>query len=137
MEMKHVPIIRYLVVDKGMSISAERNVTVDTITQTLTLVLQLVPHNIHEQQSPGETGDPEIAFSSGNQSNIRALSESPISHPNPQPISLIPPPEVSAQHLEAIYGCGGFVDDEPSADDMVSLSFPAVDCAFNSLIFWC
>lgn len=129
MEKKHVPVIRYLVVDKGMSISAERNVTVDTITQTLHLVLQMLPDNIDEQQSNDyvtsvvveDANNHEIALISLNQQAGEALPDSSLSQSLPQPQSPIPPPDVAAQHLEAIYGRGGFDDDESSGDDMVSL----------------
>ena len=122
MEMKNIPIIRYLVVDKGMSIAAERNVTVDTITQTLTMVLQLLPQNLTGGQSTLDVPRSSSTLDNSVLMNSDVVGEMDVNVVSPQAltVAISPVPHSSGfTQFETIYGHGDF-DDDANDDDMVS-----------------
>ena len=56
LENRNVGIIRYLVVEKGIQLSGEKDITMDTLCRNLELVLRLMP----EDAATGNSTDPSI-----------------------------------------------------------------------------
>jgi hypothetical protein len=58
LENRNVGIVRYLIVDKGIQLSGEKDITMDTLCRNLELVLRLLPEdaatgNTNEHMIPG------------------------------------------------------------------------------------
>lgn len=52
LENRNIGIIRYLVVEKGIPLSGERDLNVDTLSQNLDLVLRLLPADASRELKP-------------------------------------------------------------------------------------
>lgn len=57
LENRNVGIVRYLVVEKGIQLGGEKDITMDTLCRNLELVLRLLP----EDAATGNTSDPAMA----------------------------------------------------------------------------
>lgn len=57
LENRNVGIVRYLVVEKGIQLGGEKDITMDTLCRNLELVLRLLP----EDAATGNTSDPALA----------------------------------------------------------------------------
>jgi hypothetical protein len=71
---RNIGIVRYLVVEKRMLLSAEKGLSVETLVQNLDLVLRILPEEVLDEQYLDQSETRNV--SSGCESSIRPSSTS-------------------------------------------------------------